>query len=199
MALDLKALLGDQYSDDLTKEQLLDLIQGIDYVDPSTVVSVDEYNRIKSANDNLSKESKAWKSKYNSTLSEQEQLKNAQEEAQMALQKKYDELLQKTQTMEYTSDLLAVGYSEKLAKEGAEALANGDMKSFMSIQKKFADSVRKDERSVLLKQTPEPDGGSSNAIITKNDIRKMSIEEQAKFAEENPDEYNAIYAQSSKS
>lgn len=193
MALDLKTLLGDKYSDDLTKEQLLDLIKGIDYVDPSTVVSVDEYNRIKSANDNLSKESKEWKAKYNSTLSESEQLKNAQEETQMALQKKYDELLKKTQTMEYTTELLSVGYNDKLAKEGAEALANGDMTSFMAIQKKFADSVRKAERAELLKATPTPNGGGdTETVIDRKKFSQMSIEEMTKFYNEHPDEVKAM-------
>lgn len=195
MALDLKALLGDKFTDDLTVDELLKLASGIDYVDPSTVVSVDEYNRVKTANDNLSKEAKDYKQRYNSTLTEQEQMKIAQEEAQAELQRKYDELLKKTQTMEYTNNLLSVGYSEKLAKMGAEALANGDMESFMNVQKKFAESVRKEERSTLLAQTPQPDGGESNTTVTKEDIRKMSIAEQTKFAQENPDEYKAVFAQ----
>lgn len=193
MKLNLRDLLGDKFTDDITVEQLLELSSNIEVADPNNSIDLDTYNKLKNANDKTSREAKEWKTKYNSTLSEQEQLNIEREEQQAELQAKYDELVKKTQIMEYTNKFLSVGYSDKLAQSTAEAYVNGDIDTFFDNQKKFTESVKKNERNTLLQSTPKPDGGEDKKGITKEDLKKMSVSEINEFARNNPSEYQAIY------
>ena len=192
MAFDLKALLGDKYREDMTVEELLEASKDINYVNPDDVVSKDDYAKVKNANDSLSKEAKEWKTKYNSTLSEQEQKDNQQSELLEQYQKKIAELERANNVSKFTSELLSVGYSDKNAKLGAEALADGDMATFLSVQKKVLENVRKDERSNLLKNTPQPDGGEQNTTLTKEQIRSMSVDEFNKYYADHKDEVESM-------
>lgn len=199
MAFDLKSLLGDKYKDDMTVEELLEAAKGINYVNPEDVVSKDDYakvkddyTKVKNANDSLSKEAKDWKQKYNSTLSEQEQKENEQNELLEQYQKRIAELERTNNVSKFTSELLSVGYSEKNAKLGAEALADGDMATFLGVQKKVLEAVRKDERATILKNTPDPDGGEDNPVMTKERLSKMSISELNAYYADHADEVESM-------
>jgi len=195
--MNLKALLGDKFTEELSVEDLLKLANDIEYVDPTSVVAKDVYDRLKVANDKNSHDASEWKKKYNSTLTEQEQAKIASEQASAELQAKYDALLKETNVMKYTNQFLASGMDEKLAKSSAEALANGDMDTVFENQKKFASSVKKQVTDELLKDTPKPDGGNPDGDntpkVTRKDISKMSLQEQLKFSKEHPEEYKQAY------
>lgn len=195
--MNLKALLGDKFTEELSVEDLLKLANDIEYVDPTSVVAKDVYDRLKLANDKNSHDASEWKKKYNSTLTEQEQAKIASEQASAELQAKYDALLKETNVMKYTNQFLASGMDEKLAKSSAEALANGDMDTVFENQKKFASSVKKQVTDELLKDTPKPDGGNPDGDntpkVTRKDISKMSLQEQLKFSKEHPEEYKQAY------
>jgi hypothetical protein len=195
--MNLKALLGDKFTEELSVEDLLKLANDIEYVDPASVVTKDVYDKLKLANDKNSHDASEWKKKYNSTLTEQEQAKIASEQASAELQAKYDALLKETNVMKYTNQFLASGMDEKLAKSSAEALANGDMDTVFENQKKFASSVKKQVTDELLKDTPKPDGGNPDGDdtpkVTRKDISKMSLQEQLKFSKEHPEEYKQAY------
>ena len=195
--MNLKALLGDKFTEELSVEDLLKLANDIEYVDPTSVVAKDVYDRLKLANDKNSHDASEWKKKYNSTLTEQEQAKIASEQASAELQAKYDALLKETNVMKYTNQFLASGMDEKLAKSSAEALADGDMDTVFENQKKFASSVKKQVTDELLKDTPKPDGwnpnGDDTPKVTRKDISKMSLQEQLKFSKEHPEEYKEAY------
>jgi hypothetical protein len=195
--MNLKALLGDKFTEELSVEDLLKLANDIEYVDPTSVVTKDVYDKLKVANDKNSHDASEWKKKYNSTLTEQEQAKIASEQASAELQAKYDALLKETNVMKYTNQFLASGMDEKLAKSSAEALANGDMDTVFENQKKFASSVKKQVTDELLKDTPKPDGGNPDGDdtpkVTRKDISKMSLQEQLKFSKEHPEEYKQAY------
>jgi hypothetical protein len=195
--MNLKALLGDKFTEELSVEDLLKLANDIEYVDPTSVVTKDVYDKLKLANDKNSHDASEWKKKYNSTLTEQEQAKIASEQASAELQAKYDALLKETNVMKYTNQFLASGMDEKLAKSSAEALANGDMDTVFENQKKFASSVKKQVTDELLKDTPKPDGGNPDGDdapkVTRKDISKMSLQEQLKFSKEHPEEYKQAY------
>jgi hypothetical protein len=195
--MNLKALLGDKFTEELSVEDLLKLANDIEYVDPTSVVTKDVYDKLKVANDKNSHDASEWKKKYNSTLTEQEQAKIASEQASAELQAKYDALLKETNVMKYTNQFLASGMDEKLAKSSAEALANGDMDTVFENQKKFASSVKKQVTDELLKDTPKPDGGNPDGDdtpkVTRKDISNMSLQEQLKFSKEHPEEYKQAY------
>ena len=123
--MNLKALLGDKFTEELSVEDLLKLANDIEYVDPTSVVAKDVYDRLKLANDKNSHDASEWKKKYNSTLTEQEQAKIASEQASAELQAKYDALLKETNVMKYTNQFLASGMDEKLRETVLEPFVKG--------------------------------------------------------------------------
>lgn len=191
--MNLRTLLGDSFREDLTVDELLKLAEGLDYVDPTKVIDLDAYNRLKSANDANSKEAKEWKQKYNSTLGEQEQKALEAQESIESMKAELEALRVENNIMNYTNNFLASGYSEDLAKSTATALANGDMDTVFKNQKKFATQIEKQVKNDALKETKKPQGGSENDTkLTKKDIMNMSLADHTKFARENPDDYKSI-------
>ena len=116
--------------------------------------------------------------------------KEAEERA--ALLARVQELEKEKTITGYTNSFLSLGYDEKTAKATAEALATGDMDLVFINQKKHAETREKLLRAELLKETPPPVGGK---VVTKTreDILKMTLAEQVKFAQEHPEQYKEIY------
>lgn len=101
--------------------------------------------------------------------------------------------LEKEKTINgYVNSFLGLGFDEKTAKQTAEALATGDMDLVFINQKKHIEHREKLLRAELLKETPPPAGGKT-VTKTREDILKMSLAEQVKFATENPEQYNEIF------
>lgn len=101
--------------------------------------------------------------------------------------------LEKEKTINgYVNSFLGLGYDEKTAKQTAEALATGDMDLVFINQKKYTENREKLLRAELLKETPPPAGGKT-VTKTREDILKMSLSEQVKFATENPEHYKEIF------
>lgn len=93
----------------------------------------------------------------------------------------------------YTTSYMAIGYDEKLAKATAEAMAKGDTETVFKNQKLHLEDREKALKAELLKQTPPPAPGGTDAVMTKEKLRAMSPQERYKFSQENPEEYKTIY------
>lgn len=109
------------------------------------------------------------KDELKAKLSEDEQKKLAEEEVKAAdaqkfadLQAKYDALEKKSTISEYKANYLAQGYDEALAKETAEALANGDMAKVFANAEKFKAALEARIKAELMDSTPKPGGGSGS-------------------------------------
>ena len=101
--------------------------------------------------------------------------------------------LEKEKTINgYVNSFLGLGFDEQTAKQTAEALATGDMDLVFINQKKHIEHREKLLRAELLKETPPPAGGKT-VTKTREDLLKMSLAEQVKFATENPEQYNEIF------
>lgn len=74
------------------------------------------------------------------------------------LEEKYTELLRKSTVAEHTARYLALGYDEKLARETAEALFDGEMDKVFANQQKANAAYEKKLRADLVRQDPKPDG-----------------------------------------
>ena len=109
------------------------------------------------------------------------------------LRNDYNELLKEKNISTYKSELLALGYEDKLASDTAEAMVNGDIRKVFVNQKKHQESVAQKIRSDILKETPKPDGGNGSGTVTIEKLKEMSVEERLKFSEEHPDEYKQLY------
>ena len=125
------------------------------------------------------------------TEDEAKAVKDAEERA--ALLARVEQLEQEKLMNEYVNSYLAMGYDEKLAKSSAEALAKGDTETVFKNQKIHTEAREKALKTELLKQTPPPAGGKTDAPMKKEDFAKLSLAEQTKFASENPEVYKEFY------
>ena len=127
-----------------------------------------------------------------SRMSEEEAKATKEAEERAALLARVTELEREKTITGYTNSFLSIGYDEKTAKSTAEALASGDMDLVFINQKKHIETREKLLRAELLKETPPPAGGKA-ATKTREDILKMTLAEQVKFAQEHPEQYKEIY------
>lgn len=188
--MDLKKHLGKKYKDNMTFEEIQEALA--DLPEPDSVVDKEEYDKMKKLKDEASKEASSWKKKYNSTLSEKEQLEIAQNEANEELQNNYDALLRKTTIAERKAELVELGYDTKLAQETAEAMVDGDFTKVIANQSKFAESVKKNTTDELLKNTKTPEGGGSEEDMTKEKFNKLSIQDKQKLFDTDPDTFKQL-------
>ena len=147
---------------DMTAEQKLAALEAFEYEDNSA-----ELERMKNAVSKANSEAADWKKKHNALLDEDGKKKQAEEEARAAdaqkyadLEAKYNELAKKSTISEYKANYLAQGYDEALAKETAEALANGDMAKVFTNAEKFKTALEAKIKADLIDNTPKPGGGA---------------------------------------
>lgn len=156
----------------------------------------------KSERDKAASEAAEYKRKLREKMTEDEakaakeaeDRENAEAELKAALAR-VEELEHEKTVGTYVTSYLAMGYDEKMAKSSAEALAKGDTDTVFKNQKAFAEAKEKALRAELLKQTPSPAAGNDDGGMNKKDFSKMSLDEKQAFANENPDEYKAMYAE----
>lgn len=125
------------------------------------------------------------------TEDEAKAAKEAEERAE--LMARVEQLEHEKAVGTYVNSYLAMGYDAKLAQSSAEALAKGDMDTVFKNQKIQADIREKALRTEMLKQTPPPAAGGSEVGMTKEELMKLPLAEQAKFAQEHPEHYKEIY------
>ncbi len=128
-----------------------------------------------------------------SKMTQDEQAAAQQAEALAAMQSELESLRADKAISEYTAQFLGLGYSEKLAKSTAEALHQGDMATVFKNQATFVAEREKAMKAELLKNTPTPPAGNGEKGPSKEEFKKMSLAEKAKFATENPDLYKEFY------
>lgn len=80
-------------------------------------------------------------------------------------------------------------------------IASDDEIATSKLAQNIADMITKQRdlseakiREEILKDTPKPEGGNGeDKKITKDDFVKMSYEDQVKFKQDNPNEYNSMF------
>lgn len=186
--MDLKKILGENYKEGMTFEEISEALSDL----PDEFVDKKDYDKLKDQKDKASKEASDYKKKYNSTLTEKEQLELQQQEDNEELLKKYNNLLRENNITKQKASLIAIGYDEKLAEETATAMIDGDYTKVIANQSKFAESVKKTTTDELLKNTPNPEGGIGNEGITAEQFKKMSLSEKQKLYETDIDTFNEL-------
>ena len=139
----------------------------------------------------LNKQLKSRMTQDEQAAAKQAEAKRA--EALAAMQSELESLRAEKTISEYTAQFLGIGYDEKLAKSTAEALHKGDMATVFKNQATFVAEREKAMKADMLKNTPVPPAGSGEKLPSKEDVKKMSLLEQAKFATENPELYQEFF------
>ena len=172
----------------MTAEEKLAALEAMEIEEPdfSDYVKKDIANKYAS-------EAAGYKKQLRERMSEEEAAKEKAAEDLAAVMAELETLRSEKAVSEYTAQFMGLGYDEALAKATATALQNGDMSAMFKNHAKFVSEREKALKTELLKTTPTPPAGDGNKVVTREEFSKMSLDEKAKFAAENPEIYNEIY------
>lgn len=187
--MNIKDLLKDAYKDGMTLEEIEKALEGIELPADNSV----EIEKLKNALSKSNSEAAKYKKELQEKMSDDEKKAKETAEELEKFKNGYNELLKEKNIASYKSDLLALGYEDKLASETAEAMVNGETAKVFANQKKHQEAMAQKIRSDILKETPKPDGGNGSGTITLEKLKEMSTEERLKFSEEHPEEYKQLY------
>lgn len=147
-----------------------------------------EYEKMKKLKDQYSKESADWKSKYNSTLSdvEKERLANEEREAH------YKELERNYNLSNISAKLSKQISDEKVVSDIANKLLDGDTVSAIDALNTYLASrdeiIKKQVTETLLKDNPTPPPSSSTGL-TKEQFDAMGYKERVALFQKDPETY----------
>lgn len=139
-----------------------------DAVDMNAFVERSMYDKLKSANDKNSSELASLKKEMNARMTDEERIKAEADTSRQELEEKYNALLKETTLAKYTAKYVSQGYDEKLAKETAQALMDGDMDKVFACGEKYRDALTKSLKAETLKDTPRPIAGNGSG--ESNDV-----------------------------
>lgn len=155
---------------DMTPEQKLAAIEALEVPEP---VNLTGYVK-KDALDKAAKEAAEYKRQLKEKMTVEETTAAEQQAKWDELQGNYNALLKKSTVAEHTAKFLALGYEEKLARETAEALFDGDMNKVFSNQQAFKAAMEKAIKADVLKHTPGPDGAGGGSEPEKSEAAKIA-------------------------
>lgn len=141
--MDLKALLGDKYKEDMTVADMLEAVKDIDPT--SGMVKKDLLD--KAASD---------AAKYKKELAAKQTDEEKAKEEQERIATRLAELEKEKTVSEHKARLLGLGFDVELAAATAKALSEGDMETVFANQKKHQDAQEKALKAKLLDETPKP-------------------------------------------
>ena len=145
--------------DSMTAEQKVEALLKVEVpekVDLAGYVKKDLFDKTASE---LAEAKKTIKAK----MTDDEAAKAQADADRKALEDKYTELLRKSTIAEHTARFIAMpGYDEKLARETAEALFDGNMDKVFENQQKANAAYEKKLRAEMVKQDPKPDGAGGD-------------------------------------
>lgn len=154
-----------------------------------------ELAKLKRAQEKAASEAADYKKKWQSSLSEKEQADMAKAEAQAKKDEEFESLKRQVRVNELTENFMDLGYSKDLARKAANAQADGDTATLLTIQKQFQDNQKKEWESEFLKSRPEINAGAGTTqTISKEAFDKMSLMERTKLKRENKAEYDRLIA-----
>lgn len=168
--------------DTMTLEQQVEALTNFEYPEADYTGYVQ-----KTVFDKTASELADWKRKYNAQVKSEGEKATENEQVLKDLKEEL-EVMKKEKTISgYKASFITEGYSEALAEEAANAMANGEMDKVFSAQKKFLEQLKKDIKAETMKSTPKPPAGGAEKITTKAEFLKLDTKAQMEFIKENPD------------
>ena len=145
--------------DGMTAEQKVEALLKVDIperIDMSRYVSKETADKYASA-------AAEYKKQLKGKMTADEAAKVEQDKAMQEMQDKYNTLLKQSTIANHTAKYLAMpGYDEKLARETAEALFDGDMEKVFANQQKANESYEKKIKAEAMKGMRDPAKGDDD-------------------------------------
>ena len=194
--MDLKALLGGDYKEGMTLDEINAALAGKNLVDPSTLPPSVSKKMFDENASELAAAKKKLKELEEANLTDAEKLKKIQEAAEEAQRI----FTVKSNRMDVEKVLISAGLAEadyapfidtivtvdaEASKNAAKAIA-----TMIAAQKKAVEAaVRKEQQD----NTPKPGAQTNPPAMTKADFAKLSFDEQNRFFTEHREEYNKLF------
>lgn len=156
--MNIEKVLGDKFKPDMTAEQMIEALKGVDVV-PKVEV---EANYVpKKTLDATMADASNWKKKYHDTLSDSERKSAEQAEAFEQMKSRLTEYERSEALSKAENRFLALGYSDELAKSSAKAQVDGDNDTLFQNMKQHESDLKKSFIDTKQKQTPKPPAGNA--------------------------------------
>ena len=194
---DIQSLLGDEYREGMTVDEINAVLANRQFVDPTTLPkSVEKHIFDKTASE-LAKVKKELGELKNDNLTGEEKV-NA---AIAAADARANEYSMKLNRLEVEKLFMADGLTEADYADLIEDIVSEDAdktlklaKSLLAVVKSQKSAAEKSIRAELLKKTPKPPAGEpGNDGMTMDKFRKLSPKERYDFSVSNPEEYQKLY------
>ena len=194
---DIQSLLGDEYREGMTVEEINAVLANRQFVDPTTLPkSVEKHIFDKTASE-LAKAKKELNELKNNSLTDEEKV-NA---AIAAADARANEYSAKLNRLEVEKLFMTYGLAEADYADLIEDIVSEDSektmklaKSLLTVVKNQKSAAEKAIRAELLKKTPKPPAGEPGGDeMTLDKFRKLSPKERYDFSVNNPEEYKKLY------
>ena len=194
---DIQSLLGDEYREGMTVEEINTVLANRQFVDPETLPkSVEKHIFDKTASE-LAKVKKELGELKNNNLTGEEKV-NA---AIAAADARANEYSVKLNRLEVEKLFMADGLTEADYADLIDDIVSEDAdktiklaKNLLAVVKGQRSAAEKSIRAELLKKTPKPPASETdNEGMTMEKFRKLSPKERFDFSVNKPEEYKKLY------
>ena len=152
-----------------------------------------QLEKSKQAYNTASSDAADWKRKFRDTQDEATRKEADRNEEMENLKRKVAEFEKQTVVATNKAAYIAMGYPEDLASKKAQFLADNDIENAMKVERDFIEYHDKAIKSESLRNMTTPASGfASNATITKDQFKNMSLRERTQLRAEHPDVYEEM-------
>lgn len=163
--MDVKAILGSNWRDDMTVEELLAALNGVELPDAS---------KLKASLDKVTHEA-----------AERKQTLKTQADEIAALKEQLAALTRESAVAKHTAKFQSLGYDAEAAAKAAVALADGKLEELFTIQQQVMANALAKAQADAMAGTMTPSAGETP---TGSRFFKMSLTEQMSYANQHPDD-----------
>lgn len=186
--IDLSTIAGYQ---NMTAEEKIAALEAFEY----TIPNPDYTGYVKKELlDKANSEAANFKKQLRDKMSEDEKKAAEEKEAREAMEKELADLRKEKAISQHTASFLGLGYSQELAVDTANALFDNDMAKVLANQKKFQEEREKEIKKELLKGTPQPAGGGAPQGLTKEQFKKMTMDQKTELYNTDPETFKRLSA-----
>lgn len=195
---DIQSLLGDEYREGMTVEEINAVLANREFVDPTTLPKSVEKSIFDKTASELAKVKKELGELKNNNLSGEEKV-NA---AIAAADARANEYSVKLNRLEVEKLFMADGLAEADYADVIDDIVSEDAdktmklaKNLLAVVKSQKSAAEKAIRAELLKKTPKPPAGNDGKPedMTLAEFRKLSPTERHEWSVDHPEEYKNLY------
>lgn len=152
-----------------------------------------ENAKLKREKDKASSEAANYKRQVMASKSQSEQEAIEKAEAAAKIQEELAELRKESALNKLEKSFVALGYSEEMAKQAAEAQYEGNTDLLFQIQKKYFSEKEKTIKAQLMKTMPSPSIGNDDGIsVTKEEFDAMDYKQRVELFNRHPKIYQQL-------